>query len=136
MEANLLEESLNKDVRFKNLKKRSKSLSKRLDLVTKNENALYSRIRSMGNHILVIPEVIKFVITNSGIVKSLSENLYEFRKEVKSIKKNGADGLPYTPFDRYIAHKESCFVRWEESMDKAEAAQVRIKELLDSLEKS
>ena len=134
MEANLLEDSLKKDVRFKELVKRSKIFWKRLDRGTKNKEALIKRMRSMGKQkIDSLPEIHNLTHSSFEIELSLSLDRYNSLMEGITFESEELDGLPSTAIDKYIARQESVVTRWEESMDKAEAAQVRIKELLDSL---
>lgn len=134
MEANPLEDILKKDKRYKTLEKRSKLIWKRLNAGIRNKNTLFKRMKSMGKQAFALPEIDDLWSVNAKIEYSLLGDHYMTLMEDISFESYKMDGLPSTTIDKYIARQESMVSQREESMAKAEAAQARIKELLDSLE--
>lgn len=133
MGTNILEEILKKDVRYKNLGKRDKILSERLDAGMKNKEVLYKRIYSLGKQAFDIQELDELRKVNVGIEVTLLLDRMGSIMEGISFEPEEVDGLPSIAIDKYIARRESAATEREESMDKAEAAQARIKALLDAL---
>ena len=138
METNPLEEILKKDVRYKNLEKRRKILSKRLNQWIRINKTLLLLLKSKGK--LALPKDLQehddLSKMNFKIGTSLLMDQYNSLKEGITFESDELDGLPSTAIYKYIVRHESAAKEREESMDKAEGAQVRIKELLDSLGQS
>lgn len=133
METNNLEEILIKDVRYKNLEKRDKIYWKRFNVESKNEKTLLKCIDSMGKQTLALQEINDLIKNNFEIELSLLTDRYNLLKEGISFEPDELDGLPSAAIDAYIARQESAAAEREAAMDKAEATQARIKELLDAL---
>lgn len=133
METNTLEEILKKDWRYKKLEKRDKILSKRLNAGMRNKEALYKRIFSVGKQAFDIQEIDDLCKVNVDIELSLLMDRMKSIMEEISFELEELDGSPSIAIDQYIAHREVETAEREAAVDKAEAAQARIKELLDAL---
>ena len=135
METNTLEEILKKDVRYKNLEKRRKIFSKRLNQWIRINRTLLLLLKSKGKIALSkdLQEHDDLSKMNFEIGTSLLMDQYNSLMEGISFKSDEVDGLPSDAIDKYISRKENWFIQREEAMDQAEAAQARIKELLDAM---
>ena len=91
-------------------------------------------MKSMGKQTFSIPEIDDLCKVNVDIELSLLSDRFDSIMEGISFSSKKLDGLPSAAIDKYIARRESVVTKWEEMMGQAEAAQARIKELLDSLQ--
>lgn len=158
METNTLEEILKKDVRFKDLEKRNIIFLKQLNRGIKKGFALLIRIQSMNKKDIVIPIEIEnlkkknfeiqmsllndysnilkdgTLFESDGVVWLSEEILNDLNQDLKNLKLDEIDAS--TAIDKIIFYHKSWFSQREESLAKLEATQVKIKELLYSLEKA
>jgi len=119
-------------VRYKNLEKRDKIFRKRKYAGIKKMVTVFRRLISMQKKRFDLPEIYELIEVNS----KMFFDRYDWLEKGISFSSDELDGLPSTAIDKYIARQESVVTEWEESMAKAEATQVRIKELMDSLGQS
>jgi len=127
MKVKLLEETLKKDERFKNLKKRNTILNKRMRVAAKNQKVVLLRMNSLGRQALthsnIFQEINNLFHDDLELIRALYFDQYNSLMEENSI-------------DEFTVRNDSLMMKWEEMMDQYEARETRIKELLDSLVES